>query len=132
MDLRWEDGRTPGLPAASGSRIGADLLLAVYRSSQEGLTNVARHAAATRAELAVRITPDRLHWQLSDDGIGLSDIGAAVQRGSGLASLRERAWSHGSELHMDATRPGADRPGLTLSASFALQDPPSRAGAAEN
>ena len=132
VDLRWEDGRTPGLPAASGPRIGADLLLAVYRSSQEGLTNVARHAAATRAELAVRITPDRLHWQLSDDGIGLSDVGAAVQRGSGLASLRERAWSHGSELHMDATRPGTDRPGLTLSASFALQDPPSRAGAAQN
>lgn len=132
VDLRWEDRRTPGPSAAGGPRIGADLLLAVYRLSQEGLTNVARHAGATQVALTVQIAPDRLRWALSDDGIGLSDIAAAVQRGSGLASLRERAWSHGAELHLDATRPGADRPGLTLSATFAWQDTPSGAGAAEN
>jgi len=88
-----------------------DLATAVYRLSQEGLTNVCRHASATQAWLAVFRHGSLLQWQLRDDGVGLHDLQAASQRGSGLAGMRERAWAWGGDLHLQA-RPGG---GLQLS-----------------
>lgn len=96
-----------------------ELVLTVYRISQEALTNVARHAQASRARLAVRVERDGgrglLHWRVEDDGLGL-DAGA-WQRGNGLAGVKERIWAAGGDLEWhgaDALR-GA-RPGLRLEA----------------
>jgi two-component system, NarL family, sensor histidine kinase UhpB len=89
------------------------LLLAIYRISQEGLTNVVRHAGASQAWLALRREGDLLHWSLRDNGRGLPDPEAAMARGSGLAGLRERVWAFGGDLGL------ADAgPGLKLSASL--------------
>lgn len=88
-----------------------DLATTVYRLSQEGLTNVCRHAEATQAWLEVSRQGQLLRWRLGDDGVGLDDVQAAAQRGSGLAGMRERAWAWGGDLHLQA-RPGG---GLQLS-----------------
>jgi signal transduction histidine kinase len=52
----------------------------------EALTNVARHARATEAQVAVVRATDRLVIEVRDDGVG----GADAARGTGLAGLRNR------------------------------------------
>ena len=63
----------------------ADELLAVLR---EVLTNVARHAQATRAEIGVDVHDQRLSLVVTDDGIGYAPERA---HGRGIGNLRTRA-----------------------------------------
>jgi two-component system sensor histidine kinase UhpB len=95
-----------------------ELSRALYRISQEALTNVARHARATRAVLQLtlqrRADGDLLHWQVSDDGQGLGEPAVALQRGNGLAGIRQRVWALGADLECD---PSATR-GACLRATF--------------
>jgi signal transduction histidine kinase len=65
----------------------ADLVRDVTAVVREGLTNVARHASATTAQLSVFATTTRLTVTISDDGVGLGD----VTRRSGLDNMRRRA-----------------------------------------
>jgi signal transduction histidine kinase len=60
-----------------------------YFVVSEGLTNIAKHAQASQAEVFVQRTSDRLHIIVSDDGVG----GADPARGTGLAGLAKRAAS---------------------------------------
>ncbi|MGN9785808.1 histidine kinase [Nonomuraea sp. ZG12] len=52
----------------------------------EALTNIAKHAAATKAEVTVRREGDRLHLLVHDDGCG----GATLDGGTGLRGLGQR------------------------------------------
>ena len=60
-----------------------------YFVASECLANIARHAAATQAEIDVRRTGGLLRIRITDDGVG----GADPARGTGLASLARRAGS---------------------------------------
>jgi len=79
-----------------------ELVLAVYRISQEALTNAARHAGAAAARVEVVLVGDAdglaLRWTARDDGRGLQSPEAALQRGNGLAGIRERVWALGGEF----------------------------------
>jgi signal transduction histidine kinase len=65
----------------------ADLVRDVTAVVREGLSNVARHASATTAQLSVFATTTRLTVTISDDGSGVGD----GTRRSGLDNLRRRA-----------------------------------------
>jgi signal transduction histidine kinase len=69
-----------------------DLAQAVYRSAQEGLTNVQRHAHASAVHLSVRGSAEGVVLTLQDDGIGpqAADGQAPTAAGFGLIGLRER------------------------------------------
>jgi two-component system sensor histidine kinase UhpB len=113
-----------------------DLLLAVYRASQEALTNIARHAVARQASLRVLVargsvaqdgTPrGLLQWTVQDDGRG-TDIESAWQRGSGLAGMKDRLWAAGADLVLSQ---GAHGQGLRLDATlhFAMAPAPRTQG----
>ncbi|RME47567.1 MAG: sensor histidine kinase [Caldilineae bacterium] len=73
--------------------------LTLYRTVQEGLTNVQRHADARRVWLAVQVNDQMLTLRLSDDGRGWSP--GEPQQGFGLRGLRERAHQLGGELHLE-------------------------------
>lgn len=75
--------RIEGEPAP----LSPPLDLAAYRVVQEGLTNVRKHAAAHRAEVAIRYRADAIDVEVSDDGDG---SGAGEGSGRGLAGIRER------------------------------------------
>ncbi|NMG45824.1 hypothetical protein GPA22_19075, partial [Aromatoleum toluvorans] len=101
------------------------LALALYRMTQEALTNVARHAGARAAAVTVKARAGvGVEWSVCDDGIGIaSDCRSdALQQGNGLAGIRERAWAHGGELEMGARDPAGVRPGLCLVARFPWPD----------
>jgi two-component system sensor histidine kinase UhpB len=71
--------------------------LVVYRVAQESLTNVMRHAQASRAMVSLETHEDRLRLRVRDNGRGI----AAGERGeakTGLAGMRERAMLVGGSL----------------------------------
>ena len=69
-------------------KLAPDTELAVYRIAQESLTNVARHAQASRVTLALERGHDSVVLRVVDDGRGFD--GAPEEHG-GLRSMRERA-----------------------------------------
>ena len=71
--------------------------LAVYRVAQEGLTNVARHASATRVELTLEPGAESVVLRLVDDGSGIAEA-AALDGHGGLRGMRERALLVGGAL----------------------------------
>jgi two-component system sensor histidine kinase UhpB len=102
-----------------------ELLLAIYRISQEALTNVARHAGAGHAAMELAFRQDggvaTLDWCVRDDGAGIGCMGDALLRGNGLAGMRERAWALGADLRISVACDDARRPGLMLRARFAFE-----------
>jgi signal transduction histidine kinase len=75
-----------------------DDLVAVTR---EGLTNVARHAHATHAEVALTVSATELVLEVLDNGVGLGD----TQRRSGLANMRKRAQRHDGSMVITSGTP---------------------------
>jgi signal transduction histidine kinase len=73
---------------------------ALYRAAQEGLTNVRRHAHATRADVQLCYTPERVTLCIHDNGVGSAD-GAA---GFGLIGLRERLNPLNGVVHTESAQ----------------------------
>jgi two-component system sensor histidine kinase UhpB len=69
-------------------KLDPDTELAVYRIAQESLTNVARHAQATRVTISLERGTDSVVLGVIDDGRGFD--GPPEEHG-GLRSMRERA-----------------------------------------
>jgi len=62
--------------------------LVIYRVAQEALTNVVRHAGATRTQLTLERAPDRLTLRVADDGRGFE---GTSERNGGMRGMHERA-----------------------------------------
>jgi signal transduction histidine kinase len=96
--------RQVDLPA----RLPREIELAAYRIVQEGLTNVAKHARATRCDVRLTQLDDRLVVEVEDDGVGFVEDTERpiIARGLGLVSIRERATRLGGTFSV-LSRPGA-------------------------
>jgi two-component system sensor histidine kinase UhpB len=81
-----------------------DVELAVYRVAQESLTNVARHAQASRVWLSLQPGRDSVVLRVVDDGCGLN--GQAAGGGGGLRGMRERAMLVGAALAIERAETG--------------------------
>ncbi|KAF7961923.1 hypothetical protein AWV80_27890 [Cupriavidus sp. UYMU48A] len=104
--------------------LGPDLTLTLYRMTQEALTNVMRHAGASRAVICIARRGNEVCWCVEDDGAGIGDIAAAMQRSHGLRGMQERAWAHCATLCVGAAEGSTgDMRGCRLSASFPLSAP---------
>ncbi len=69
------------------------LATSVFRSLQELLNNVAKHAQARNVVVSLARTVDQLVLEVTDDGVGLeaSVSNASMRSGRGMRNLRERA-----------------------------------------
>lgn len=72
----------------------------VFRILQEALTNVARHAKASRTQITFTQTRDQLLLEVADNGRGISHDELAGRRSLGLVGIRERAIGCGGELEI--------------------------------
>ncbi len=79
-----------------------DLTADIVAVVREGLTNVARHAKASRAQVLVTGTPEQMSVSVSDDGVGLGEGG----RRSGLDNIRRRAERRSGTLSVEDRSPG--------------------------
>ena len=66
---------------------------AVFRILQEALTNIVRHAGATKVEVSLQVGHDRLALNVQDNGRGITVADLNDRRAIGLLGMRERAQS---------------------------------------
>jgi signal transduction histidine kinase len=85
-------------------RLAPDTETAVYRVVQEALTNVVKHAGASRVTIGVRPRDGGVDVTVSDDGAGFDP--GAPHEGYGIAGMYERAELANGTLAI-ASRPGA-------------------------
>jgi signal transduction histidine kinase len=104
--IEWQAqqfGRRSGIAIDLDVRAG-DLLLppdratAVFRIFQEALTNVLRHARASRVRVSVTAADGELVLSVVDNGVGIGDAAGGNQWSLGLAGMRERARLVGATL----------------------------------
>ena len=81
-------------------KLTEELSVAVFRIFQETLTNVARHARASKVEIQLRLTPSEFSMRVCDDGIGLEDSGPQKVKTFGLLGVKERVRGFGGELKL--------------------------------
>jgi signal transduction histidine kinase len=62
----------------------------LFRILQESLTNVSRHARATRVRVELAVDPESISMTISDNGIGLSKAGGQKPGSFGLVGIEER------------------------------------------
>jgi signal transduction histidine kinase len=102
ISQRW------GIPVTVRGTVAGSLPLpvetAVYRAAQEGLTNVARHAQATCAEVVLCQSPHLITCSVRDDGKGCDPTVVVMpnngRRGLGLVEIRERTAALGGTLRL--------------------------------
>jgi signal transduction histidine kinase len=85
------------------TRLRPELETVVYRVVQEALTNVARHAEASRAAVELAVDGEVARVTVADDGVGF-DVDDTTLRSLGLAGMRERASLADGVLGISSTR----------------------------
>lgn len=75
----------------------------LFRICQESLTNVIRHANATRVKITLKEEPDRIALRISDNGKGIEKEQLSDLKAFGLIGMRERARFWGGEVLITGT-----------------------------
>ncbi|MES2102215.1 MAG: cache domain-containing protein [Pseudomonadota bacterium] len=91
--------------------------VSLFRVAQEALRNVERHANASRVDIRLDDSGDRLELRITDDGRGfdVKNVELSKDRGIGLSNMRERVERNGGTFQL------ISHPGHTaLTASFPL------------
>jgi signal transduction histidine kinase len=85
-------------------RLSPEAKVALFRAAQEALTNVAKHANASRVEVRMVWDADTVELRVSDDGHPSST--QLPGGGNGLRGMRERAELVGGEVEAEPTSDG--------------------------
>ena len=80
------------------AKLGPQPSIAVFRIAQEALTNIARHAAATKVDISLHEEPGCLMLEVRDNGKGIRAEEIAAKEAIGLLGMRERALAVGGEF----------------------------------
>lgn len=83
------------------TRVDPERSIALFRIFQELLTNVARHARASRVEVLLERTGTHFVLEVSDNGCGIKESEKAGAKSLGLLGLRERAVILGGEVEIE-------------------------------
>lgn len=94
------------------------LATVIFRIAQESLTNVARHAAASRVRISLVRSGGRLILVVADNGRGMAPDATEKRGHFGLLGMAERVRALAGELNI-SSRPGE---GTTLTVSIPLPD----------
>jgi signal transduction histidine kinase len=103
------------LDVRAKGRLPQPVEVAAYYAAAEALTNIAKYADASAAEVEVTAREDVLPVRVRDDGRGGADFG----RGSGLTGLEDRVEAIGGQISLHSP-PGA---GTTLHIALPLNGP---------
>ncbi len=100
-------------------RLPAGVPLVAYRTAQEALTNISKHAQATRVVVDLSLTGGVLSLEISDNGRGLSVADLAKARSFGIRGLHERASTVGGWVDLSSRGAGTT---LILSVPWSEDD----------
>jgi signal transduction histidine kinase len=116
--LRWqaaEFGRHSGAKVevdAPDSEVAMDreIALTLFRIFQETLTNIARHAHASKVDVKLAASDGAYVLQIHDNGVGMDEAELAKPTSHGIRGMRERARQLGGDISV-SSKPGG---GTTL------------------
>jgi signal transduction histidine kinase len=114
LDLAHESGREP-------TRLAPELESIIYRTVQEALNNVAKHAGATEARVSIEERDGIVALVVEDDGRGFDP--SAGHEGFGLLGMQERASLAGGELKIGPGVSGGTRVRAEFPVIRAERDP---------
>jgi signal transduction histidine kinase len=104
--FREQTGIATQLEAAIGeARLPEEVETTLYRTVQEALTNVVKHARATRVSIVVTRRKGHVTAVIEDDGIGM-EAGRRGNGGIGLLGMRERVALVGGRLEVESSPGG--------------------------
>lgn len=86
--------------------LAPEVKLLFFRAAQEALTNVWRHARATRVQLTLKRRQGAVWLVVEDDGVGLPPGSDAKVGSLGLLAMRERFHAAGGGLKLGASKLG--------------------------
>jgi signal transduction histidine kinase len=133
--LRWQVDqlcRTTGIDCRFLTKLKQvplddDASIAVFRIAQEAMTNIAKHARATRAEVHLGIRNRTLQLEIIDNGIGPKLVNSKNRKRSlGVIGMSERASALGGQFVMEPDSGGGTRIRLDIplmSGKSELEDP---------
>lgn len=84
--------------------LGKDLSTAIYRITQESLTNVLRHAQAKNIRISLAIDSESIVLTINDDGIGIDMAAVDGNQSFGIIGMRERVLSHDGQFDVHRHR----------------------------
>ncbi len=82
--------------------LGSDLSAAIFRIFQETLTNISKHANATRVKISFKAADGRVELLVSDNGRGMSKQDRSKPRSFGIRGMRERSRFLGGDVRIDS------------------------------
>jgi signal transduction histidine kinase len=95
--------------------------LVAYRTAQEALTNVSKHANASRVDIELSVDSGVLTLELSDNGQGIAPGALAKARSFGIRGLHERAATVGGWVDLSSSSKGTS---LILSVPLGVDGAP--------
>jgi len=103
--------------------LSADQQHAILRIAQESLSNVHRHARATRVSVSVRCIAGNVHLIVSDDGKGIhirdgQELSERLRLGVGIPGMTARVQRLGGRINVDS-----DGKGTTVHVAIPLAEP---------
>jgi PAS domain S-box-containing protein len=78
-----------------------DRSTAIFRICQEALTNVVRHASATKVKVTLKEEPGSVILKVRDNGKGIEKEQLSDPKAFGIIGMRERAYSWGGEVEIN-------------------------------
>jgi signal transduction histidine kinase len=94
---------------------------ALYRVTQEALSNASRHSQASAVEIHLGWKPAAVTLSIADNGCGFSPANGRPPSGIGLQSMRERVEILGGRLEI------VSQPGIQITATIPLPNQPGEA-----
>jgi PAS domain S-box-containing protein len=98
--------------------LGKDLSTAIFRIVQEALTNVARHAEATKVTVKLEEKDGQLVLTVRDNGIGITEDEISKAGKFGLVGIRERVLALGGEMRIS----GIHEKGTTMNVILPINE----------
>jgi|JFJP01.1.fsa_nt_gi signal transduction histidine kinase len=87
-------------------RLGKDIETAAFRVVQEALTNIARHAGVSEANVTLTVSPTRLRVSIADSGKGFDVDSKDLTASTGISGMAERVNLAGGRFSLQS-KPGA-------------------------
>jgi PAS domain S-box-containing protein len=97
--------------------IAPEMEIVLFRGLQEALSNVRRHACASRVDIVLAVRRGRLTFSVSDNGIGIAPQHRGKGQSFGLIGMGQRVAALGGTLEISQYVPGG---GCTLTMGFDL------------
>jgi len=88
-------------PSTEEIVLDRDRSTTVFRICQEALTNVVRHANASKVKIILKEEPGRIVLRISDNGKGIEEEQLSDPKAFGLIGMRERARFWGGDVKIN-------------------------------